>query len=50
MELTKYKLGELIELCEARNDNLKYGIDDVKTAGCTINISDMIKAAVKACK
>lgn len=30
MALTKYKLGELIELCEARNDDLKYGIDDVK--------------------
>lgn len=30
MGLTKYKLGELIELCEARNDDLQYGIDDVK--------------------
>lgn len=30
MALTKYKLGELIELCEARNDDLKYGINDVK--------------------
>ena len=30
MGLTKYKLGELIELCETRNDNLKYGVKDVK--------------------
>lgn len=30
MGLTKYKLGELIELCEARNDELQFGIDDVK--------------------
>lgn len=30
MALTKYKLGELIELCEEQNLDLKYGIDDVK--------------------
>lgn len=30
MALTKYKLGELIELCEARNDELQFAIDDVK--------------------
>ena len=30
MGLTKYKLGELIELCETKNDDLKYGINDVK--------------------
>ena len=30
MGLTRYKLGELIELCEIRNDNLKYGVKDVK--------------------
>ncbi len=30
MGLTKYKLGELIELCEARNDELHFDIDDVK--------------------
>lgn len=30
MGLTKYKFGELIELCETRNDNLKYGVKDVK--------------------
>lgn len=30
MALTRYKLGDLIELCEAKNDNLEYGIDDVK--------------------
>ena len=30
MGLTKYKLGELISLCETKNDNLKYGIKDVK--------------------
>lgn len=30
MALSKYKLGELIELCEEQNLDLKYGIDDVK--------------------
>ena len=30
MALIKYKLGELIESCEYRNDNLEFGIDDVK--------------------
>ena len=30
MALIKYKLGELIEPCEYRNDNLEFGIDDVK--------------------
>lgn len=30
MALTKYKLGELIKLCELKNDDLKYDIPDVK--------------------
>lgn len=30
MALTKYKLGDLIEPCEAKNRDLKYGIDDVR--------------------
>ena len=30
MELTKYKLGDLIELCDKRNSELIYTIDDVK--------------------
>ncbi len=30
MALTNYKLGDLIELCEARNESLRYGLDDVK--------------------
>lgn len=30
MGLSRYKLGELIEICEARNEDLQYGIDDVK--------------------
>lgn len=30
MALTKYKLGELINLCELKNDELKYDIPDVK--------------------
>lgn len=30
MGLSRYKLGDLIELCEARNDDLQYGIEDVK--------------------
>lgn len=30
MALTKYKLGDLIEPCDAKNQDLKYGIDDVK--------------------
>lgn len=30
MALIKYKLGELIQLCEARNEDLQYNIDDVK--------------------
>lgn len=30
MGLTKYKLGDLIQLCDARNDDLQYGIEDVK--------------------
>lgn len=30
MALTKYKLGDLIELCDERNLELQYGIDDVK--------------------
>ena len=27
-----------------------YGVEDLQTAGCTINVSNMIKAAVKAAK
>lgn len=30
MTLTRYKLGELIELCDAKNENLQYNINDVK--------------------
>lgn len=30
MGLSRYRLGDLIELCEARNDDLQYGIEDVK--------------------
>lgn len=30
MALTEYKLGELIKLCELKNDDLKYDIPDVK--------------------
>ena len=30
MALTKYKLGELIKLCELKNDELKYDIPNVK--------------------
>ena len=30
MGLSKYKLGELIELCDERNDDLEYSISDVK--------------------
>ena len=30
MALTKYKLGSLVELSEAKNDYLEYGLDDVK--------------------
>ena len=30
MALTRYKLGSLIELCESKNEDLQYGIDDVK--------------------
>lgn len=30
MALSKYKLGNLLELCEARNDALQYGLKDVK--------------------
>ena len=30
MALTNYKLGDLIELCEAKNEALQYGLDDVK--------------------
>ncbi len=30
MGLTRYKVGELIQLCDARNENLQYGIEDVK--------------------
>lgn len=30
MALTKYKLGDLLQLSESRNGNLEYGIDDVK--------------------
>lgn len=30
MGLNRYRLGDLIELCEARNDDLQYGIEDVK--------------------
>jgi len=30
MGLTKYKLGDLLGLSDSRNENLKYGIDDVK--------------------
>lgn len=30
MRLTKYKLGDLIQICDARNENLQYSIEDVK--------------------
>lgn len=30
MALTKYKLGDLLQLSESRNENLEYGINDVK--------------------
>lgn len=30
MGLTKYKLGDLIQPCEVKNENLKYNIEDVK--------------------
>lgn len=30
MALNKYKLGDLLELCEENNADLKYGLDDVK--------------------
>lgn len=30
MELSRYKLGELIEQCDVRNDELKYTLEDVK--------------------
>lgn len=30
MGLTKYKIGELLEICEEQNSDLQYGIDDVK--------------------
>lgn len=30
MALTKYKLGDLIELCEAKNETLQYSLEDVK--------------------
>ena len=30
MGLSKYKLGELIEQCDERNDELKYTLEDVK--------------------
>lgn len=30
MALTRYKLGNLIELCETKNENLQYDINDVK--------------------
>lgn len=30
MELTKFKLGQLLELCSNRNTDLVYGIDDVR--------------------
>lgn len=30
MKLTKYKLGELIEQCDERNSDLRYGLEEVK--------------------
>ncbi len=30
MALTKYRLGDLLELCDERNNDLKYSLDDVK--------------------
>lgn len=30
MGLTRYRLGDLIQLCDTRNDDLQYGIEDVK--------------------
>lgn len=30
MGLSRYRLGDLIEICETKNDDLHYGIDDVK--------------------
>ena len=37
MGLTKYKLGELIELVQDTNSELQYGPDDVK--GCLLYTS-----------
>lgn len=30
MGLSRYRLGDLIEICEEKNDDLQYGIEDVK--------------------
>lgn len=30
MQLIRYKLGKLIELCNERNTDLRYGFDDVR--------------------
>ena len=35
MGLTKYKLQQLIEVCNGGNENLKYGLDAVK--GISVN-------------
>ena len=44
MSLKKYKLGELIELCEDKNFELKYSLCDVKGISIQKKFIDIIIA------
>lgn len=43
-------IGKTANEISALATDTGYGVDTLQTAGCTINISDMVKATVKACK
>lgn len=43
-------LGKDADGISALANDKGYGTDEIQTAGCTINIADMVKAAVKAAK
>ncbi len=43
-------IGKTADEISALSNDKGYGVDTLQTAGCTINISDIVKAAVKAAK
>ena len=48
MALTKYKLGELIELCDLRNTDEAYTLENVKGISIQKYFIDMIESIYNA--